>query len=118
MVRRGSTVRVRQRASRKRLQRPSILCLVRKRLSRAGTRRLLLAFPRRRTCFPEFGLLKRLRTHPRLGLSPTRNEQKLSAAADGRSLGDLRTFLNVADPDALEDQHLETVTVNKDYDFS
>jgi ATP-dependent DNA helicase UvrD/PcrA len=31
------------------------------------------------------------------------NEQKLCAAADGRSIDDVRSFLNVADPDALED---------------
>jgi superfamily I DNA/RNA helicase len=31
------------------------------------------------------------------------NEQMLCAAADGRSIDDVRMFLNVADPDALED---------------
>jgi hypothetical protein len=46
MVRRGSTVRVRQRASRKSLQIVRIVCPDRKRPSRAGTCGHYLTFPR------------------------------------------------------------------------
>jgi hypothetical protein len=49
MVRRGSTVRVRQRASRKCLQIRLLSCPDGKLVSRAGTRGLLLTFPRRRS---------------------------------------------------------------------
>src|SRR5919204_6764588 len=53
MVRRGSTVRVRQRALRKRLQIYDLSCPCRKRLSHAGTRGLYLGFPSD-SCRPAF----------------------------------------------------------------
>src|SRR5437868_2878312 len=58
MVRRGSTVRVRQRASRKVLQGRTLRSPNGKRLGRAGTRGLLLPFPRSSRNFTEFGLFK------------------------------------------------------------
>ena len=62
MVRRGSTVRVRQRASRNALQNGYLSCLSGKRLSRAGTRGHYLVFPRQRYRQVVFGLIKRIRT--------------------------------------------------------
>jgi hypothetical protein len=58
MVRRGSTVRVRQRASGKALQSATFRLPKQKRRARAGTRGLLLAFPRRPRDRAEFGLFK------------------------------------------------------------
>ena len=60
MVRRGSTVRVRQRASRKRLQIGYSACPDGKRLSRAGTRGVVLMFARRSRSHADFGLTKRI----------------------------------------------------------
>ena len=62
MVRRGSTVRVRQRASRKYLLIKGLGCPRRKRLSRAGTRGHDLEFPRPAHRHIGFGLFKRIRT--------------------------------------------------------
>jgi len=62
MVRRGSTVRVRQRASTDSLQIGQLACPVRKRLSRAGTRGHALMFPRYTRRHTEFGSFKRFRT--------------------------------------------------------
>jgi hypothetical protein len=67
MVRRGSAVRVRERASRKNLQISGLSCLDRKRLSRAGTRGHDLTFPRWVHRQAGFGLFKLIRT----GLSPS-----------------------------------------------
>jgi hypothetical protein len=62
MVRRGSTVRVRQRASRKCLQIRRLSCPGRKRLSRAGTRGHSLMFPRYVQRQTGFGLFRRIRS--------------------------------------------------------
>ena len=56
MVRRGSTVRVRQRASRKCLQIGYSACPDGKRMSRAGTRGVVLMFARRPRSHADFGL--------------------------------------------------------------
>src|SRR3954466_5917907 len=71
MVRRGSTVRVRQRASRNALQNGYLSCLSGKLLSRAGTRGHYLVFPRQAYRQVVFGLIKLIRTD----LTPSVNTQ-------------------------------------------
>ena len=64
MERRGSTVRVRQRASLKCLQNGRAPCLGSKRLSRAGTRGLSPMFPRWAHRHAEFGLINEIWPRP------------------------------------------------------
>ena len=86
MVRRGSPVRVRQRASRKVLQIEQLFCPARKRLSRAGIRGRELVFPHSTDRHTEFGLFKRIRTGltPSVPMSVTRNMRRAGARASNR----------------------------------
>src|SRR5689334_13970805 len=81
MVRRGSTVRVRQRASRNALQNGYLSCPSGKRLSRAGPRGHYLVFPRQAYRQVVFGLIKLIRTD--LTPSVTTQGHRRIGAADG-----------------------------------
>jgi hypothetical protein len=87
MVRRGSTVRVRQRASRNALQNGYLSCLSGKRLSRAGTRGHYLVFPRQAYRQVVFGLIKLIRTDltpsvPRRDLAESARHIEMSGKGD------------------------------------
>ena len=87
MVRRGSTVRVRQRASRNALQNGYLSCLSGKRLSRAGTRGHYLVFPRQAYRQVVFGLIKLIRTDltpsvPRRDLAESARQIEMSGKGD------------------------------------
>ena len=87
MVRRGSTVRVRQRASRNALQNGYLSCLSEKRLSRAGTRGHYLVFPRQAYRQVVFGLIKLIRTDltpsvPRRDLAESARHIEMSGKGD------------------------------------
>jgi hypothetical protein len=87
MVRRGSTVRVRQRASRSALQNGYLSCLSGKRLSRAGTRGHYLVFPRQAYRQVVFGLIKLIRTDltpsvPRRDLAELARHIEMSGKGD------------------------------------
>src|SRR5436305_581693 len=89
MVRRGSTVRVRQRASRNALQNGYLSCLCGKRLSRAGTRGHSLVFPRQAYRQVVFGLIKLIRTDltrsvPRRDLAESPGTTEMSAKGYAR----------------------------------
>jgi hypothetical protein len=87
MVRRGSPVRVRQRASRSALQNGYLSCLSGKRLSRAGTRGHYLVFPRQAYRQVVFGLIKLIRTDltpsvPRRDLAELARHIEMSGKGD------------------------------------
>jgi hypothetical protein len=87
MVRRGSTVRVRQRASRNALQNGYLSCLSGKRVSRAGTRGHYLVFPRQAYRQVVFGLIKLIRTDltpsvPRRDLAESARQIEMSGKGD------------------------------------